>query len=100
MRKQKQTNKFNLFKKIFIKICRLFDFEIIDQNNLFLPVSKKQINQNLSKQGKESLVVPMGRISIKRPVKSLDIILRTCTSVNMLTQSKKRIIGSIKVSIL
>ena len=65
MRKQKQTNKFNLFKKIFIKICRLFDFEIIDQNNLFLPVSKKQINQNLSKQGKESLVVPMGRISIK-----------------------------------
>ena len=69
MRKQKQTNKFNLFKKIFIKICRLFDFEIIDQNNLFLPVSKKQINQNLSKQGKESLVVPMGRISIKRPVK-------------------------------
>lgn len=96
MRKQKQTNKFNLFKKIFIKICRLFDFEIIDQNNLFLPVSKKQINQNLSKQGKESLVVPMGRISIKRPVKSLDIILRTCTSVNMLTQSKKRIIGSNK----
>jgi len=96
MRKQKQTNKFNLFKKIFIKICRIFDFEIIDQNNLFLPVSKKQINQNLSKQGKESLVVPMGRISIKRPVKSLDIILRTCTSVNMLTQSKKRIIGSNK----
>ena len=33
----------------------------------------------------------MGKINITRPVKSLNIILRTCMSVNMLTQSKKRI---------
>ena len=33
----------------------------------------------------------MGKINISRPVKSLNIILRTCMSVNMLTQSKKRI---------
>lgn len=96
MKKQKQTLKSSIFKKIFIKICRLFDFEIIDQNNLFLPVSKKNLNQNLSKQGKESLVFPMGRVKVNRPVKSLDIILRTCASVNMLTQSKKRIFGSSK----
>ena len=96
MKKQKQTNKSSFLKKLFIKLCRYFDFEIIDQNNLFLPVSGKSINKNLSKQGKESLVIPMGKISIKRPVKSLDIILRTCTSVNMLSQSKKRIIGSNK----
>ena len=96
MKKQKQTLKSNLFKKIFIKICRLFDYEIIDQNQLYLPLSRKTINQNLSKQGEESLVIPMGRIKIKRPVKSLDIILRTCASVNMLTQSKKRIFGSSK----
>ena len=96
MKKQKQTHKSNLFKKIFIKICRLFDYEIIDQNQLYLPLSRKTINQNLSKQGIESLVIPMGRIKINRPVKSLDIILRTCASVNMLTQSKKRIFGSSK----
>ena len=96
MKKQKQTYKSSFFKKLFIKLCRLFDFEIIDQNKLFLPVSEKKINNNLSKLGKESLVVPMGRISINRPVKSLDIILRTCSSVNMLSQSKKRIMGSNK----
>ena len=96
MKKQKQTYKSSFFKKLFIKLCRLFDFEIIDQNKLFLPVSEKKINNNLSKLGKESLVVPMGRISINRPVKSLDIILRTCASVNMLSQSKKRIMGSNK----
>ena len=33
----------------------------------------------------------MGEIKITRQVKSLTIILRTCASVNMLTQSKKRI---------
>ena len=96
MKKQKETPKSNVFKKIFIKICRLFDFEIIDQNNLFLPVSRKNLNQNLSKQAKESLVFPMGRIKINRPIKSLDIILRTCASVNMLSQSKKRIFASNK----
>jgi hypothetical protein len=35
--------------------------------------------------------MPMGKIDITRPVKSLTIILRTCASVNMLTQSKKRL---------
>ena len=38
----------------------------------------------------------MGRIKIKRPIRSLYIILRTCASVNMLTQSKKRIFKSNK----
>ena len=35
--------------------------------------------------------MPMGKIEITRPIKSLTVILRTCTSVNMLTQSKKRL---------
>ena len=38
----------------------------------------------------------MGRIKIKRRIRALDIILRTCASVNMLTQSKKRIFKSNK----
>jgi hypothetical protein len=38
----------------------------------------------------------MGKIKITRKVKSLDIILRTCASVNMLSQSKKRIFKSTK----
>ena len=96
MRVQNKTRKSNFFKKLFVKFCRAFDFEIIDQGNLSLPVTNRKGSENLSSIGKESLVLPMGRLKIKRPVKSLDIILRTCASVNMLTQSKKRIFKSSK----
>ena len=91
MKIQKKTYKTSLFKKIFIKVCRLFDYEIIDQSNFYLPVTNQEINEDLSKVGKRSLTMPMGKIDITRPVKSLTIILRTCASVNMLTQSKKRL---------
>ena len=96
MKVQNKTRKSNLFKKLFIKVCRFFDFEIVDQGNLSFPVSNKKGSKSLSSIGKQSLVLPMGRIKIKRPIKSLDIILRTCASVNMLTQSKKRIFKSPK----
>jgi hypothetical protein len=96
MKAQNKTTKSNLLKKLFIKICRIFDFEIIDQGSLFLPVMNKKSTENLSKIGKQSLLLPMGRIKITRPVRSLDIILRTCSSVNMLTQSKERIFKSSK----
>ena len=91
MKIQKKTYKTSLFKKIFIKVCRMFDYEIIDQSNFYLPVTNQEINEDLSKIGKKSLTMPMGIIDITRPVKSLTIILRTCASVNMLTQSKKRL---------
>ena len=96
MKVQNKTIKSSFLKKLFVKLCRAFDFEIIDQGNLSLPVTNRKGSKNLSSIGKESLVLPMGRIKIKRPVKSLDIILRTCASVNMLTQSKKRIFKSSK----
>lgn len=96
MKVQNKTIKSNLLKRLFIKICRIFDFEIIDQANLHLPVINKKISQDLSITGKQSIVIPMGRLKITRPVKSLDIILRTCASVNMLSQSKKRIFNSSK----
>ena len=89
--KIKKENKTPWFKKIFIKICRLLGYEIIDQSKFYLPVSNQNINEDLSKIGKRSLTIPMGEIKITRQVKSLTIILRTCASVNMLTQSKKRI---------
>tara|TARA_B100000963_G_C22525146_1_gene624930 strand:+ start:3 stop:1025 length:1023 start_codon:yes stop_codon:yes gene_type:complete len=91
MKIKNKTNKSNFLKKLFIKLCRLLGFEIIDQSNFYLPTSNKYGNENLSKVGKESLVMPMGRTKITRPIKSLDIILRTCASVNMLSQSKQRI---------
>ena len=86
-----KSKKNNPFKKIFIKICRIFGVELIDQSNFSIPTSNKSINETLSMPGKNSITLPMGKVDITRPVKSLNIILRTCMSVNMLTQSKNRI---------
>ena len=86
-----KSKKNNPFKKFFIKICRFFGVELIDQSNFSIPTSNKTMNDTLSVPGKKSITLPMGKINITRPVKSLNIILRTCMSVNMLTQSKKRI---------
>ena len=86
-----KSKKNNPFKKIFIKICRIFGVELIDQSNFSIPTSNKSINETLSMPGKNSITLTMGKVDITRPVKSLNIILRTCMSVNMLTQSKKRI---------
>ena len=89
--KEIKSNKKNPLTKIFIKFCRIFGFEIIDQSNFTIPTSDKLINESISVPGKSSINLPLGKVEITRPVKSLDIILRTCMSVNMLTQSKKRI---------
>ena len=86
-----KPNKKNIFSKFFIKICRFFGFEIIDQNNFTAPVSNKSLNESLSVPGKRSITLPLGEVKITRKVKSFDVILRTCMTVNMLTQSKKRI---------
>ena len=85
-----KSNKKNPLKKIFVKLCRIFGFEIIDQSNFSIPTSDKTINESISIPGKRSVTLPLGKVEITRPVKSLDIVLRTCMSVNMLTQSKKR----------
>ena len=89
--KEVKSKKNNPFKKLFINICRFFGVELIDQSNFSIPTSNRSIDDTLSVPGKKSITLPMGKINITRPVKSLNIILRTCMSVNMLTQSKKRI---------
>tara|TARA_Y100001970_G_scaffold212941_1_gene260128 strand:- start:450 stop:1478 length:1029 start_codon:yes stop_codon:yes gene_type:complete len=89
--KEIKTNKKNLLNKIFIKLCRIFGFEIIDQSNFSIPTINKKLNEKISVAGLSSINLPLGKIKISRPVKTLDIILRTCMSVNMLTQSKKRL---------
>ena len=91
MKKINNTNKSNLIKKLFVKLCRLIGFEIIDQSNLNLPVSNRSTADNLGHLGRNIISIPLGETKISRAVKSLDIIIKTCTSVNLVTQSKKRI---------
>ncbi len=42
--KEIKSIKKNPLIKIFIKICRLFGFEIIDQSNFSIPTSGKDLN--------------------------------------------------------
>ncbi len=91
MKKIENTKKTYLLKKIFIKICRVFGLEIIDQSNFNSPTLGKNLNETLSEQGKKSITIPLGQVKIKKKVKSLKIILRTCTSELIMDQNKRRI---------
>tara|TARA_B100000963_G_C22628495_1_gene673642 strand:- start:1831 stop:2847 length:1017 start_codon:yes stop_codon:yes gene_type:complete len=94
MKNIKNSKKIGILKKIFIKICRKLGFEIIDQNTFeIITINKKEI----STLGKTSINLPLGIVNITRPVKALDIIIRTCSNVNMLTQNKKRIFEREKI---
>ena len=91
MKKIKNTQKTNFLKKIFIKLCRLLGFEIIDQSNFNSPTLNKYLNDTLSIQGEKSITIPLGQIDIKNKINSLKIIVRTCTSELIMDQNKRRI---------
>ena len=78
-------------KKLFIKIAKTLGYEIIDQNNFISPTLKKELNENLSSFNDQSIVLPLGNVKITRKVKSLLIIFRTNTSVEIWDQNKKRL---------
>ncbi|RPG12533.1 MAG: glycosyltransferase family 2 protein [Pelagibacteraceae bacterium TMED232] len=84
-------------KKIFIKICKLFGFEIIDQNNFFSPSLNKELNEDLSIINEKSIILPLGEVKITRKVSSLLIILRVNTEVEIWDQTKKRLFEQPKV---
>ena len=101
MKASKIKKKKTFFKKLFLKLSRLLGYEVMDQGDLsLLGTEGKEERNSLSQIGKSSLTLPMGTVNITRPVKSLDIILRTCASVKMLTQSKERIFEKEKSCLL
>ena len=91
MKKIENTKKSSFLKRIFIKICRLLGYEIINQSDFSSPTLNKSLGETLSIPGKKSVTIPLGQINIKRKVNSLKIILRTCTSELIMDQNKKRI---------
>ncbi len=97
MKNIKNSNKTSILKKIFIKICRKLGYEIIDQNKFDIITLDKKINEEISKIGKSSINLPLGIVKVTRKVKALDIIIRTCASVNMLTQNKTRLFEKEKI---
>ena len=47
-------------KKLFIKLCKLLGFEIIDQNKFISPTLNKELNENLSIFNEKSIILPLG----------------------------------------
>tara|TARA_B100000963_G_scaffold337614_1_gene333745 strand:+ start:36 stop:1058 length:1023 start_codon:yes stop_codon:yes gene_type:complete len=89
MRQIQKNYKKGFFRKLFIKLCRLLGYELIDQADMSFATSSTQ--ENVSVLGNKSITLPLGEVKITRKIKSLDIIIKTCTSVNLVTQSKSRI---------
>ena len=78
-------------KKLFIKLAKALGYEIIDQNNFISPTLNKELNEDLSNYNSKSIVLPLGEVKITRKIKSLLIIFRTNTSVEIWDQNKKRL---------
>ena len=91
MKEIKSRKKSGFFKKVFVKICRILGYELIDQSSLEFPVSNKKSDDTLSVPGVKSFSLGVGEFPITRKVQGIDIIVKTCTSVQLVTQNKKRI---------
>ena len=84
-------------KKLFIKLCKLLGFEIIDQSNFLSPTLNKELNEDLSTINKKSIVLPLGEIKITRKIEQILIIVRMNTEVEIWDQNKKRLFEQPKI---
>ena len=80
----------SITKKLFIKICKILGYEIIDQNEFYSPTLNKPINNNLSNEDK-SIILPLGEVKLTKKIKSLLILFRTNTNIEIWDQNKRRI---------
>jgi len=81
----------SIIKKLLIKLSRLIGYEIIDQSDFVSPTLDKKLNEDLSIINKKSIVLPLGEVKITRKVKSVLVIFRTNTDVEIWDQNKKRL---------
>ena len=78
-------------KKIFIKICKLLGYEILDQNKFSSPTLRKELNEELSVLNEKSIVLPLGEVKVTKKVNSILIILRMNTDIEIWDQNRKRL---------
>jgi len=86
----------NILKKFFVKLIKVFGYEIIDQNQFKSPTLNKELNEKLSNINK-SIVLPLGEVKLKRKITDLLIIFRTNSNIEIWDQNKKRIFEENKI---
>ena len=87
----------SIIKKLFIKLSKIMGYEIIDQNSFTSPTLDKDLNKDLSKINEKSIVLPLGEVKISRKVKSILILFRTNSNVEIWDQNKKRLFELTKI---
>ena len=81
----------SIIKKLFIKLSKIMGYEIIDQNDFTSPTLDKELNKDLSILNDKSIVLPLGEVKISRKVKSILILFRTNSNIEIWDQNKKRL---------
>jgi hypothetical protein len=84
-------------KKLFIKICKLLGFEILDQNTFSSPTMEKELNEELSIINEKSIILPLGEVEVTKKVNSILIILRMNTDIEIWDQNRKRLFEMPKI---
>ena len=87
----------SIIKKLFIRLCKILGYEIIDQNNFTSPTLGRALNENLSTINKKSIVLPLGEVNITRKIKSIMILFRTNSNIEIWDQNKKRLFEQPKI---
>ena len=87
----------SIIKKIFIKLCKIMGYEIIDQNNFVSPTLNRELNDNLSILNDKSIILPLGEVKISRKISSVLILFRTNSNVEIWDQNKKRLFEEPKI---
>ena len=87
----------SIIKKLFIKLSKFLGYEIIDQSDFSSPTLNKELNEDLSIINEKSIVLPLGEVKITKKAKSVLIIFRTNTDVEIWDQNKKRLFENPKI---
>ena len=86
-----------ILKKLFIKISKFLGYQIIDQSNFYSPTLDKELSNDLSSINKRSIVLPLGEVPITKKVKSVLLIFRTNTDIEIWDQNKRRLFEKPKI---
>ena len=86
-----------MIKKLFIKIARILNYELIDQNKFISPTLNSEINDSLSDINK-SIVLPLGKVNLTKKIKNLKIIFRTNSNIHIWDKIKKEYLMNQKMN--
>ncbi len=86
-----------ILKKLFIKVSKILGYQIIDQANFNSPTLEKELNEDLSLINEKSIVLPLGEVQITKKIKSVLLIFRTNTDIEIWDQNKRRLFEKPKI---